>query len=148
MRARLVALEGQADICLDRPLTLVGRHRECDVRINSPQVSRQHCCLAWHNGAIEVRDLGSTNGTKINGSRIISGRLSAGDELGIGRLRFLLIVGSPPAQEQPGAAKPEPESAPLETLEMTATQGNDGPPAENPFRVLHGDLGIDHLRRE
>src|SRR5262245_14176102 len=124
MRARLVALEGQADICLDRPLTLVGRHRDCDVRINSPQVSRQHCCLAWHDGAIEVRDLGSTNGTKINGCRVISGRLSPGEELGIGRLRFLLVVSSSPALEQPGVAKAEPESAPIGTSEMTATQGN------------------------
>jgi pSer/pThr/pTyr-binding forkhead associated (FHA) protein len=118
MRARLVALEGQADICLDRPLILVGRHRGCDVRVNSPQVSRYHCCLAWQNGEYEVRDLGSTNGIKINGQRLEAGRLRAGDELTIARMRFLLILSSTNQIAQNCDTAPAPD--------LNAAQGNGG----------------------
>src|SRR4051812_41967105 len=122
MRARLVALEGQADICLDRPLTLVGRHRGCDVRMNSPQVSRYHCCLAWQDGEYEVRDLGSTNGIKINGHRLESGRLRAGDELTIARLRFLLILGPTPSIPPDRDAAP----APAPTPGLNPAEGSGG----------------------
>jgi predicted component of type VI protein secretion system len=127
MRARLVALEGQADICLDRPLILVGRHRGCDVRMNSPQVSRYHCCIAWQDGEYEVRDLGSTNGIRINGHRLEAGRLRPGDELTIARLRFLLTVGSTPAIAPPAPAPapgPGPEQATTPALDTDSDTGH------------------------
>jgi pSer/pThr/pTyr-binding forkhead associated (FHA) protein len=90
MSARLVSLDGMGDIPLDRPVLLVGRDSHCDARLDSLRISRRHCCLAKHRDEITVRDLGSVNGTWINGRRSESGPLRAGDELAIGHLRYRL----------------------------------------------------------
>ena len=90
MPLRLICLDGHADISLDRASVVVGRHRWCDVRIASPRVSRRHCCLALDRGGVLVRDLGSTNGTWINGLRIEEGVLRPGDELEIAHCRYQL----------------------------------------------------------
>jgi pSer/pThr/pTyr-binding forkhead associated (FHA) protein len=90
MPTRLVSLDGNADIPLDRALLLVGRHPRCDARLDSFRVSRLHCCLSLHRDEIVVRDLVSTNGTRINGQRAETGRLRAGDELSIAHLRYRL----------------------------------------------------------
>jgi pSer/pThr/pTyr-binding forkhead associated (FHA) protein len=81
------------NIPLDRPLTLLGRDPGCDVLLDSPRVSRRHCCLAVSRDGVEVRDLESTNGTRINGQRIQVGQLRPGDELAIAGLRYRLLVG-------------------------------------------------------
>jgi pSer/pThr/pTyr-binding forkhead associated (FHA) protein len=73
---------------LDRVLVVVGRHPDCDAQLLSPRVSRWHCCLTEVDGEVWVRDLGSTNGTWIDGRRISSGRLRAGDVLAIAHHRF------------------------------------------------------------
>ena len=86
----LVCLDGHADISLDRAVVVVGRHRWCDVRIASPRVSRRHCCLVLDGNRVLVRDLGSTNGTRINGRRIDRGVLRPGDELSIADCRYHL----------------------------------------------------------
>jgi hypothetical protein len=90
MPTRLVSLDGMEDISLDHDVLLVGRHPCCDARIDSIRVSRLHCCLCQNRGEIAVRDLGSTNGTRINGRVAEVGRLRAGDELSIAHLRYRL----------------------------------------------------------
>jgi pSer/pThr/pTyr-binding forkhead associated (FHA) protein len=90
MNARLVALDDSPDIPLDRTLVVVGRHPQCDARLGSLRVSRQHCCLTQAEGEIVVRDLGSTNGIRINGERVEVGRLRPGDELSIAHFRYRL----------------------------------------------------------
>jgi pSer/pThr/pTyr-binding forkhead associated (FHA) protein len=90
MPTRLVALDGEDDILLDRALLLIGRHPRCDVRLPSFRVSRIHCCVSRDRDAIFVRDLGSTNGIRINGRRAEIGRLGLGDELSIAHLRYRL----------------------------------------------------------
>jgi pSer/pThr/pTyr-binding forkhead associated (FHA) protein len=90
MALRLVCLDAHADISLDRAMVLVGRHRWCDVRIASPRVSRRHCCLALIHDGVLVRDLGSTNGTRINGRRVEEDVLRPGDELSIAHSRYHL----------------------------------------------------------
>ena len=90
MPARLVSLDGLALIPVDRILIVVGRHPRCDARLDSPLVSRRHCCLLRDGDELVVRDLGSSNGTRINGLRVEEGRLVPGDELAIARVRFRL----------------------------------------------------------
>jgi pSer/pThr/pTyr-binding forkhead associated (FHA) protein len=90
MPLRLVCLDGYADITLDRALVVVGRHRWCHVRIASPRVSRRHCRLALDRDGVLVRDLGSTNGIRINGQRVDWGVLRPGDELSIADCRYHL----------------------------------------------------------
>ena len=81
MPARLVALDEGSDIALDRSMVVVGRHPLCDVRLDSLRISRHHCCMTQDKDELVVRDLGSTNGIRINGERVERGRLRPGDEL-------------------------------------------------------------------
>ena len=90
MHPVLVPLNEGPRVVIDRPIVLVGRHRECDVCIDSPRISRRHCCLAQVNDEIFVRDLGSTNGVRVNGRRVRQRRLRAGDELRISHLAWRL----------------------------------------------------------
>jgi hypothetical protein len=93
MAHRLVALDEGADIPLDRAMVVVGRHPQCDIRLDSLRVSRHHCCMTSDHGEVLVRDLGSTNGIRINGHRVEFGRLKANDELSIAHIRYRLDNG-------------------------------------------------------
>jgi hypothetical protein len=93
MPLRLVALDEGPDIPVDRAMVVVGRHPQCDARLDSIRVSRRHCCMTQDSGEVLVRDLGSTNGIRINGQRVEMGRLKAGDELSIAHIRFRLDGG-------------------------------------------------------
>src|SRR3954467_6693602 len=90
MSARFVAINEGQDITLDRAMVVVGRHPNCDTRLESLRVSRHHCCMARHDDQVVVRDLGSTNGIRINGMRVETGRLRPGDELSIAHIRYRL----------------------------------------------------------
>jgi pSer/pThr/pTyr-binding forkhead associated (FHA) protein len=73
---------------LERPVVLIGRHPDCDTILSHPRVSLRHCCIAQVDDHTVVRDLGSTNGLRINGVRVEEARLESGDELAIGPLIF------------------------------------------------------------
>ena len=92
-------------------------HTECDC-------DRRHCCLALGSGEWLVRDLGSTNGTRINGLLIKDGLLRPGDVLGIAHLRFRLVLSDPAKSDPAGDVSREPEPDPanlvLETTLDTA----------------------------
>jgi hypothetical protein len=93
MSGRLVALDEGQDIPLDHAMIVVGRHPQCDARLDSLRVSRHHCCMTPDHGELIVRDLGSTNGIRINGQRVETGRLKPGDELSIAHIRYRLDGG-------------------------------------------------------
>jgi pSer/pThr/pTyr-binding forkhead associated (FHA) protein len=88
MTNRLIALDGGADIFLGMLPLIVGRHPCCDAWLEARSVSRRHCCLVPSGSEVVVRDLGSTNGTWINGLRVAEGRLLPGDELAVAGLRY------------------------------------------------------------
>src|ERR1700757_5241205 len=88
MPAQLVALNDGPSIWLEKPILLIGRHPECDIQIESRKISRRHCCIAQVGDDLVVRDLGSTNGIRINGVRVLEGRLKDNDELTIGGNRY------------------------------------------------------------
>jgi len=84
---RLLANDGRAFAIGDRPL-VVGRSPDVDVVINDSNVSRRHAEV-WRTGeGVAVRDLGSTNGTFVNGHRITAVSLSPRDDVTIGPLHF------------------------------------------------------------
>jgi Protein of unknown function (DUF3662)/FHA domain len=70
--------------------SLIGRSEECDVFLVDPSVSRTHAVVEVVEGEPNVRDLGSTNGTFVNGERVEARALRAGDELMFGNtvMRF------------------------------------------------------------
>jgi pSer/pThr/pTyr-binding forkhead associated (FHA) protein len=104
MPAQLVSLTDSPSILLDKPILLIGRHPECDIPLDSRKISRRHCCIAQVSDYLVVRDLGSTNGIRINGVRVLEGRLHAGDELTIGGHRYQVSWDVLPAA---GAARPD-----------------------------------------
>ncbi len=101
MPAQLVALDAGPSILLDKPILLLGRHPECDIQIDSRKISRRHCCIAQVSDYLIIRDLGSTNGIRINGVRVGEGRLAAGDELTIGNSRYKVTWDAVPANPEP-----------------------------------------------
>jgi pSer/pThr/pTyr-binding forkhead associated (FHA) protein len=114
MMARLVPLSaGSApEVDLQRPVLLIGRHAECDVRIDSPKISRRHCCVALAYDRIVIRDLGSRNGIRVNGRAVDEQGLRPGDEVAIGHILFRLEA-TPPAPARPAPrAKPAPAPRP------------------------------------
>ena len=78
---------------IDKRRVVIGRSRECDIQLADPNVSRRHAEVRPSGGSWIVRDLGSTNGVKVNGRRIHGPQsLKAGDvvELGTTRVTFEL----------------------------------------------------------
>jgi predicted component of type VI protein secretion system len=109
MPALLVPLTDGRTITLDKGIVVVGRHAECDIQILSPKISRLHCCIAQVGPYLIVRDLQSTNGIRVNGMRVLEGRLGAGDELTIGNHRYQVrgdVARLKPAAAHAAAGKP------------------------------------------
>ena len=69
---------------------LVGRHAACDVVLEHPSVSRRHARLSFRDGHWVLRDLDSTNGTRINGRPVVRCRLEPGDRLRLGSAELLV----------------------------------------------------------
>jgi len=79
----ILALEGR-EVPLTSDRAVIGRSRECDIRLADSNVSRRHAELREEDGAYWIVDLGSTNGTELNGERIERARLSDGDRITLG----------------------------------------------------------------
>jgi len=93
MRAQLIPLDGTPPIEIHRDLTLVGRKEDCDLRLNHKSVSKMHCVIVKTDGLLLLRDLGSTNGTRVNGQRIRRAALLPNDQLSIAGFKFRVQFG-------------------------------------------------------
>jgi predicted component of type VI protein secretion system len=133
MSARLVPLiSGTAPaIPLQRPVLLIGRHPECDVRIDLPKISRRHCCVALAYDRILIRDLGSRNGLRVNGLQVEEAQLSEGDEVAIGPILFRMEqeapppASPPPQLQSPAASRPANHARPPSLPGFPADTGED-----------------------
>jgi pSer/pThr/pTyr-binding forkhead associated (FHA) protein len=72
----------------DRDPVLVGRREGASLKVHNPSVSGKHATVGWKDEEVEVRDLGSSNGTFINGERVRRGVLNDGDVLRCGRFEL------------------------------------------------------------
>ncbi len=92
MLFKLIVIHGQPQgksLVFPRGEFVIGRGEECHIRPNSYWVSRQHCILRVGVDSAHLRDLGSANGTLVNGLRLIGERkLAHGDQVQIGPLVF------------------------------------------------------------
>jgi FHA domain/Domain of unknown function (DUF4388) len=77
-------------ITLTKESTLVGRNPACDITLDHGSISRQHCLMQITDRGLHIKDLGTTNGTKINGSSITEGYVNPGDQLTMGHLVFVV----------------------------------------------------------
>ncbi len=117
----------------------VGRQQDCQLRIASSQVSRKHCQLFEKKGLLLVKDLGSSNGTLVNGKKIADQRvLEPGDELTVGSVKFrverledtVLMPGavSPSAATKPGdTAIAQPITGESEIIDLSEEEDDEEP---------------------
>jgi pSer/pThr/pTyr-binding forkhead associated (FHA) protein len=111
MFAQLIPVDKGKTITLSRDVTLVGRRKDlCDLILDKGSVSKIHCLIVKTDGLLFIRDLGSTNGTKVNGQRVTRGALLPGDELAFASIKFKVHL----------AAGDAPEAAAHEETEMLA----------------------------
>jgi pSer/pThr/pTyr-binding forkhead associated (FHA) protein len=94
MRARLVPADHSPPIELTKDLTLLGREDICDVRLEHKSVSKLHCVIVKTDGVLLLRDLGSTNGTRVNGQRVRRAALLPNDILAIASLKYIVQFGA------------------------------------------------------
>jgi predicted component of type VI protein secretion system len=116
MKAELIPLNGAPPIPITRDVTVVGRREFCDVLVEHPSLSKRHCVLVRTDGLLVVRDLVSTNGTKVNGQRVLWAALLPNDRLTLGRAKFKVYLG------------PDDAPAPSETWNRgQSVRGGDAP---------------------
>jgi predicted component of type VI protein secretion system len=119
MDYQLVVQQGRSaakTIRLADGVTTVGRQDGCELMVRSSQVSRKHCQLFEKKGLLLVKDLGSANGTFVNGTRIEEQRvLEPGDELTVGPIKFRIekaaaTAGATPAPDAGLASGSDPDA--------------------------------------
>lgn len=89
------------DFPVTKSRVVVGRTNTCDLRIPLTSVSRQHCEIRIEGSVVKLRDLGSSNGTYHNNTRVQEATLKAGDEVVVGPVVFTLVVDGQPSAIQP-----------------------------------------------
>jgi pSer/pThr/pTyr-binding forkhead associated (FHA) protein len=94
MRAQLVPLDGGPPVEVAKEMTLVGRQEDCDLRLDHKSVSKMHCVLVKTDGLVILRDLGSTNGTRVNGTRVRRAALLPNDKLSVANFHFKVLFGA------------------------------------------------------
>ena len=103
-------------------VTTLGRHDDCLIRIKSSQVSRRHCEILEVGGKLTVRDLGSSNGTFVNGRRVLGQQpLKPGDELTVGAITLRVVT----LGRQEAAPPEAPASKPGDTAVVDAVPVED-----------------------
>jgi pSer/pThr/pTyr-binding forkhead associated (FHA) protein len=137
MRAQLIPADGGPSIDLVKDLSIVGRKEDCDVRVDHKSVSKQHCVLVKSDGLVFVRDLGSTNGTRVNGQRVRRAALLPNDQVSFASIRFKVHLG-------PGEPPPSPgdHTVQIEADDVAAAHG------KKPGRQLDssGEVAVEPVK--
>ncbi len=126
---------------------LIGRGEDCDIQLSSDRVSRHHCEVVYKNGRFEVHDLGSTNGTYLDGHRVSAAALENGSVINVPTQVFAFTGGLLHYHEQQSGISLE-----LVNVYKTVKDRNTGKPlnivdgtslaiAPNSFVVLVGGSG-------
>jgi len=79
-------------------VTVIGRREDCDLCIPLMVISRRHCELNQDQDRLKARDLGSRNGTFLNGQQIDEAQVNPGDSLQIGPLNFAVQIDNEPQE--------------------------------------------------
>jgi pSer/pThr/pTyr-binding forkhead associated (FHA) protein len=145
MDYQLVVVRGRSaakTLKLANGITTVGRQEDCQLRIGSSQVSRKHCQLFEQGGRLVVIDLGSSNGTFVNGTKIEGHHvLKSGDVLSLGKVKFRVEKLDASGSTKPAdtaVPSPPPESGSSDEFEIDFDDGAESvgvtPPASSPVQ--------------
>jgi predicted component of type VI protein secretion system len=163
MQAVLVMFRNDGEprsFSVTRDITVVGRREDCDLRIPLGDVSRKHCRLINDGESFRVEDLGSSNGTFVNGERVQEAVVSAGDSIQLGPVVFVLQIDGVPADDQlqPVIAPPATEQATAAVAPATSEEGvipvideegtmgpsmDGGVPTEDELDGIHAGPSLD-----
>lgn len=111
---------------LDKPIMVLGRADDCDIVLRQTmKLSRRHCCVAQVNGKLVIRDLGSMNGLKVNGTRSREQELKEGDEITLGDLLLTFTLKALPKKSAPPKSG-SPSSSPDKSKKSGATPPRSG----------------------
>ncbi len=136
MRAQLVPLDGGPPIDVVKDLTVVGRKEDCDLRLEHKSVSKMHCVIVRTDGLLLLRDLGSTNGTRVNGQRVRRAALLPNDQVSIANYKFRVYLG--PDLPAPPAVAPAEHTQQLDAGEVAdLLRKPHARPAEKPDEPVH-----------
>lgn len=144
MLGELVPIGGGDTIPLLEPKVVIGRRSRCDIVLEFPNVSSEHCVLELINGFWQIRDLGSRNGIKVNGERCDQKWLHPGDQISIAKNHFEIDY------ETLGGAAPPEDGNPFELsllekagLESQRAQRRRNPPPESAKPIEDHSFGDD-----
>lgn len=116
-------------------VTVIGRRKNCDFRIPLESVSRRHCQLSFQDGSLSLRDLGSRNGTFLNGKKVEETAIEPGDFLRIGPVTFAFQIDglpqkvslphTPPQIKKPEISSDQTPTTPVDDLQDSLTDLDD-----------------------
>src|SRR5207253_9618610 len=86
----LVPVGGGDAVPLIQEIMTIGRRTSCDIQLDFANVSGTHAELAYRNGVWHLRDMGSTNGVKVNGERTLRRPLRPGDEICVANHKYTI----------------------------------------------------------
>ena len=84
------------EIELDKPVTIIGRGVDCDLRIPANNCSRRHCEICIEDDLVFVRDLRSSNGIYVNNEKVTKTEIQAGDIISIGPIKVGIKINDQP----------------------------------------------------
>lgn len=156
MAASLVPTEGGSPITLDKPIILIGRHQECDITLlTSSKVSRRHCCIVQVEERFVLRDLGSMNGIRINGHRVVETELCPGDEVAVADICFIFkrddLAKRPGKGARGGVAARPPTDDASDEIPVARSEpplSDDERDSYEPSRGMDDDLADLHEKRD
>ncbi len=131
------------------PLTskkfVIGREQDCHLRPNSDSVSRHHCVISLDDFSVQVRDLGSSNGTLVNDVRVLGvQQVKSGDRLKIGSLEFEIVCSTRPVAVGAGVALESPSSG--TSFSISDFGLPDAPPTTDTVVAASSDTAIIRSR--
>lgn len=85
---------------VEQDVATIGRGEGCDLRIPLGDVSRKHCSLIKSDEGLVIQDIGSSNGTYVNGKRVQEASLRPGDLIRVGSLRFVVQIDGKPSDSE------------------------------------------------
>ena len=141
LHAVLKVVGGKQDgklIPLNTKKFLIGREQDCHLRPASESVSRHHCAITIDDFTVRVRDLGSSNGTSVNGKRILGvHEANPGDALQVGNLDFEIVFSKAGAPVAAGEPEKGGTSFNLDTFNLEAAE-----PLSDTAMMVGGDTAV------